>query len=634
MGQYKVKSQHALSGFRTTVSHSIGLPIHAEVGVITPPSGAYRPDGNYVWVIYYGAHTATIEWNGFQTGQTCTVELTVTGEDFPSLTDDLGTPVSGSGDALFRMNGEAIEASIGGDRYRRIFEPSVLNIKDYGAIGDGASHPLSEVYSTLALAQVVYSFATSLTQQLDWAALQLAFNESVSGGEDSQCGTIVFAPRGTYLLSDPAVLITKASVSFAGAGASATLFKAYGANVAGEHLIEFRNCVQCVAENFALHGASGVNQPLSGFAITNEASAALTYGQPSKNTLSKVWIGYDSSTTFDYGIYVGGDTNANNDFHSFYDVSVTHTDLASFYVPAANTQAFDHLFLNCFFNYSGYGVRGPGWTWVGGGIGGNTEADFEPGTSPCRILGGNGEASARFIYASSAPGVSTPLHITGFRWSADDTAHADNNMIVFPRAGPLTIEGCRFDAGEEGRISKISLSAIRDSLVKIEGNVWNQPGADQIECITWNDSQPGEGYHGGVFRGGSDNNLYCDSTGLFHNSIVGARSAEAYLSADPVKGQWLVGNRFYNLSPTPGGYLGKVCTTAGLSAPAWVNTTAYIVGKHVSNDTTRVYECITAGTSAGSGGPTGTGSDITDGTVHWKYVGVLAIFKGFGTIES
>ena len=31
-----------------------------------------------------------------------------------------------------------------------------LNVKDFGAIGDGASHPLSQRFATLASAQAVY----------------------------------------------------------------------------------------------------------------------------------------------------------------------------------------------------------------------------------------------------------------------------------------------------------------------------------------------------------------------------------------------------------------------------------------------------------------------------------------------
>ncbi|WP_216075103.1 hypothetical protein, partial [Acinetobacter baumannii] len=53
------------------------------------------------------------------------------------------------------------------------------NVKDYGAIADGAYHPLSERFATLADAQVVYPHATALTDSIDWAACQAALN---SGG--------------------------------------------------------------------------------------------------------------------------------------------------------------------------------------------------------------------------------------------------------------------------------------------------------------------------------------------------------------------------------------------------------------------------------------------------------------------
>tara|TARA_B100001250_G_scaffold158450_1_gene136077 strand:+ start:2532 stop:5393 length:2862 start_codon:yes stop_codon:yes gene_type:complete len=51
----------------------------------------------------------------------------------------------------------------------------------------------------------------------------------------------------------------------------------------------------------------------------------------------------------------------------------------------------------------------------------------------------------------------------------------------------------------------------------------------------------------------------------------------------------------------------------------WQASTAYAVGDVVSNDGDKVYTCDTAGTSAGSGGPTGTGADITDGSARWDY---------------
>lgn len=57
------------------------------------------------------------------------------------------------------------------------------------------------------------------------------------------------------------------------------------------------------------------------------------------------------------------------------------------------------------------------------------------------------------------------------------------------------------------------------------------------------------------------------------------------------------------------------------AATAWVNTTGYVVGNRRKNGG-NIYICITSGTSAGSGGPTTTSADITDGTAHWQYLGL------------
>lgn len=59
--------------------------------------------------------------------------------------------------------------------------------------------------------------------------------------------------------------------------------------------------------------------------------------------------------------------------------------------------------------------------------------------------------------------------------------------------------------------------------------------------------------------------------------------------------------------------------SAGFASTAWAPSTAYTVGQKV-NLGGNVYVCATSGTSASSGGPTGTGSGITDGTVTWNYL--------------
>jgi hypothetical protein len=57
-----------------------------------------------------------------------------------------------------------------------------------------------------------------------------------------------------------------------------------------------------------------------------------------------------------------------------------------------------------------------------------------------------------------------------------------------------------------------------------------------------------------------------------------------------------------------------------VATAAWIRSTFYIVGDYCTNDTGKTYVCVTAGLSASSGGPTGTGSAIADGGASWDYV--------------
>lgn len=57
-----------------------------------------------------------------------------------------------------------------------------------------------------------------------------------------------------------------------------------------------------------------------------------------------------------------------------------------------------------------------------------------------------------------------------------------------------------------------------------------------------------------------------------------------------------------------------------ITVTAWMANTAYVAGSYVTNGG-NLYICTVAGTSAASGGPTGTteNEDITDNTVTWQY---------------
>lgn len=78
---------------------------------------------------------------------------------------------------------------------------------------------------------------------------------------------------------------------------------------------------------------------------------------------------------------------------------------------------------------------------------------------------------------------------------------------------------------------------------------------------------------------------------------------------------------------------GSTCHLQGLVGENWQASKAYLLNQQVINGG-NLYRCITAGTSASSGGPTGTGADITDGTAHWAHVGTAEMTIDNGNIVA
>jgi hypothetical protein len=100
-----------------------------------------------------------------------------------------------------------------------------------------------------------------------------------------------------------------------------------------------------------------------------------------------------------------------------------------------------------------------------------------------------------------------------------------------------------------------------------------------------------------------------------------------------IHGYYRLGDIVRNAVVVAGQPTGWQCTTTGFLAPAWAISTAYDpVGRLVTNDGGKIYELVTAGTSAGATGPTGTGSAIADGTCVWNYIGVKATFAALANL--
>ena len=108
------------------------------------------------------------------------------------LRADLYSGDISKGDALVKVKRDAIGSV---PRSQHSKNNDVLNVRDFGAPGDGEDHPLSEIYSTLSAAQTVYPFVTSLTQTQDYAAIQAAINAA------KVIDASVFLPCGKYVVN-------------------------------------------------------------------------------------------------------------------------------------------------------------------------------------------------------------------------------------------------------------------------------------------------------------------------------------------------------------------------------------------------------------------------------------------------
>lgn len=135
------------------------------------------------------------------------------------------------------------------------------------------------------------------------------------------------------------------------------------------------------------------------------------------------------------------------------------------------------------------------------------------------------------------------------------------------------------------------------------------------------------GYPTAQLAGSSTSGIACIGLTVPTTDDGRARTASVNPATAGVHGQYASGEFIGNSAPAAGSPAGWVCSTAGWLAAAWAISTAYAVPGHVViNDSGKAYALVTAGTSASSGGPTGTGSSITDGTCVWQYIGTQAAF--------
>ncbi|GEM_PF-6762814 len=132
-------------------------------------------------------------------------------KDVQAVYDNLAATGTGQGDYLVQTRQSLTGAIARALHYKNA---DIVSVNDFGAIGDGALHPLSERFSTLTAAQMVYSFVTSLSDSIDWAALQAACSSVASG---------IYIPADTKLNITSTVNLSNRNFCIKGDGATSVI---------------------------------------------------------------------------------------------------------------------------------------------------------------------------------------------------------------------------------------------------------------------------------------------------------------------------------------------------------------------------------------------------------------------------
>jgi len=122
------------------------------------------------------------------------VDNLITGTPQPSEVVD-----ARGGKPVLKDRLDGVDASLA-DNAKKLEDKSICSVVEYGAIGDGLSHPLSTKYATLTEARAYYGLdfkgrqiANALTDELDLCAMRKAFNNDK---------TIVVLPYGkTFIVN-------------------------------------------------------------------------------------------------------------------------------------------------------------------------------------------------------------------------------------------------------------------------------------------------------------------------------------------------------------------------------------------------------------------------------------------------
>jgi hypothetical protein len=324
-------------------------------------------------------------------------------------------------------------------------------------IMDGATHPLSAYFGTLAAAQEVFPHAVALSDELFWACLQACFIDGLSSGAYGH----VVIPGGVGLVNRTLAPPLAHGMLIEGSGAARST--GYGTRLLWrgndtDTFLRFSDVSRSLLRNISLV-VDSASYPCDTAVAYENVSGGIT---PTANALDNVVIQGTAGYILRAGVHFRhGGVDGNNDLNVLNRCEITGYNRAG--VLQTQSQSKGNHIRNCSIAAyslgsadsigvslgwdslagipSAVGVSGGSCHIVGGTLSSHQRADvyvYSP-VDTLTITEMQSEGSARLLETEGSSSAIGPTIINSVRWSNAGHLHADGEFIKFRHGGPLVI---------------------------------------------------------------------------------------------------------------------------------------------------------------------------------------------------
>lgn len=469
-----------------------------------------------------------------------------------------------------------------------------ISVKDFGAVGDGTLHSVSEWigvgkrFPNLTALQIAYPHVQSINSSIDWAAIQATI-ESLWNG----MGGIATIPSGIYHLGADQ-LVMRSGVGLSGAGARYQYIDGVGNVLRGSWLrsrglttdapLLFKSVSHCQMLNVGID---------MGEAPATVAIAMGSDNNPATKELRFLDIGI-------FGAELGVQWGFGNALTSQEQVdSITFEGFTfnscknGFLINAENAADYSHIKRGGLFQMSGIA-----FTLVNCGF---------MKIEDC-AMGGLNATSTMFNVTGTSP-------------------------------DPIRIKGCQVEP--VGKF--MTASGSNDvRMIILEANVINLPieASGTLKFISENNNITSTLTTNGFVRWRSRDDVFSAGPGVRQIIInaPGQFEGRSLKDASSFNGAYLPANfKYDNTDAVPGSYAANVIVREGIVSAPFYSGAGYYAGRYVRStvDNGRAYVVVSGDTTGSEPAfPTGAGATVMSGNVTFREAGPSAIVKGCELIQA